>query len=152
MSVLFPSILCAICWGLTPYLDKRGLLLINNNYNLALVTKFISGGIMAIILLIVITNNIKKKSIIFNSKEALCILTTSGVLLILGYYFFFKALRNSKSLTTVVLIAYILPIIITAIISCLFLKEQFNKGMFFGIVISIIGITLFIVNCKNNFI
>lgn len=151
MSVLLPSILCAICWGVTPYLDDKGLILINNNHNLALATKFIAGGILAIILLVVVTNKLKTKSIKnnLNLYKALSVLIISGFFLILGYYFFFKALRNTKSLTLVVLITYILPIIITAIISCLFLNETFNLGMFFGLIISIIGITLFIVNCKK---
>lgn len=106
---------------------------------------------MAVILMLVVGYNLGKNKITssINKSKAISILIFSGLFLVIGYYFFFMALKNTKTLTLVVLIAYIMPIIITAIISCLYLNEKFNLGMISGVIISIIGITLFIINCKK---
>jgi drug/metabolite transporter (DMT)-like permease len=75
---------------------------------------------------------------------------------LIGGLFYFKSLQTSKSnnskgsIITVVLLSYILPIFVTTIISYLFLNEKINIGMVGGIILSIIGICIFIFYKKNG--
>ena len=53
-NVIFPSLLTAFSWGITPFFDKKSLVSLGNDYNLALLLKFILGGIIACIFLLFI--------------------------------------------------------------------------------------------------
>ena len=62
---------------------------------------------------------------------------------ILGYYFYFRAMAKSKSTLLVVLIVYIIPLLVSALVSYFYLQEKLNLGMLLGLLISIIGVFIF---------
>ena len=72
----------------------------------------------------------------------------SSIFLIFGYLYYLKSMSKLNYTSLSVLIAWVFPIIITAIISKLILHEEFNLGMFTGFLLTIIGITIFVLCCK----
>jgi len=146
INIIYPSLLTAISWGITPFFDKKSLILLNNDYNLALIIKFILGGVISSIFLLFLYFNQKQKlQLKFdNLYKAFNMSFLSALFLIIGYYYFFKALSYRNYTSLVVLISYIIPIIITAILSYFILNEKMNLGMILGIFICIVGIYIFI--------
>ena len=150
VNVIFPSLLTAISWGVTPFFDKKSLVYLDNDYNLALVLKFILGGIISFVFLLFFYINQSSNSQLKLEKIQKSFITSflSALFLIIGYYYFFKALSYKNHTSLVVLIAYIIPIILTAIMAYFILNEKINIGMVVGIIISIIGIYIFV--CYNK--
>ena len=149
INVILPSLLTAFSWGVTPFFDKKSLVKLDNDYNLALLIKFILGGIIACVFLLFLhLNKSSNVSIKFeNITRSFKTSFLSALFLIIGYFYFFKALSYENHTSLVVLIAYIIPIILTAVIAYFMLNEKMNLGMVSGIIISIVGIYIFI--CYN---
>ena len=149
-NVIFPSLITAFSWGITPFFDKKSLVKLDNDYNLALLIKFILGGVIACVFLLFLhlnkssNINLKLENITNSFKTSFL----SALFLIIGYFYFFKALTYENHTSLVVLIAYIIPIILTAIIAYFMLNEKMNIGMVSGITISIFGIYIFV--CYSN--
>ena len=149
-NVIFPSLITAFSWGITPFFDKKSLVKLDNDYNLALLIKFILGGVIACVFLLFLhlnkssNINLKLENITNSFKTSFL----SALFLIIGYFYFFKALTYENHTSLVVLIAYIIPIILTAIIAYFMLNEKMNIGMVSGIIISIFGIYIFV--CYSN--
>tara|TARA_B100001121_G_C18499433_1_gene531250 strand:+ start:349 stop:813 length:465 start_codon:yes stop_codon:yes gene_type:complete len=150
VNVIFPSLLTAFSWGITPFFDKKSLISLENDYNLALLLKFILGGIISCIFLLFlyINQSPRKELKLRNIHKSFKTSFLSALFLIIGYYYFFKALSYENHTSLVVLIAYIIPIILTAVIAYFMLNEKMNLGMVSGIIISIIGIYIFV--CYNK--
>ena len=155
INVISPSLLSAIGWGLAPYFDKKGLKYLDNEYKLAfiasLIIKIILFGLITLILFFAINSKLKlfNKINTTNTKKAFGVLLISAILIIGANFYFLKALSNTKYTTLVVLITYILPVIITSIMSYILLNEEFNIGMIIGLIITILGILLFITQSKK---
>ena len=142
-TVLVPSLISAIGWGISPYFDKKALILLENNYSLIFVCKFIIGGVFALLLYLFgnyrITNETK-------FKQALIYIVFSVIVLLIAHYCFYKALSKTNKTSLVVLVSYVVPLIVIAAISRFILKEEVNKGMIIGLIICIIGICIFVYN------
>jgi uncharacterized membrane protein len=149
INVVFPSLLSALGWGIAPYFDKKALELLDNNYAFALCIKFIFIGLAALLILFAINSKFKVMYKTKKSRKAFGVLMLSALFIVGANYYFLKALSNTKYITLVVLIAYIIPIIITALMSYMLLHETINIGMIIGLIICIIGIIIFVCHSKN---
>ena len=145
VNVLAPSLISSVAWGIGPYFDKQALTLLNNQYQLVFLFKFIFGGLGALILLFMVKNRL---DINFNepkNKKAIGLILLSSVSsLMVGHYFFYKALSKSKYTSLVVLISYVLPLLVISILSYFMLNEKINSGMVFGMGVCIVGISIFV--------
>lgn len=146
-NVLVPSLIASIGWGISPIYDKKALTELDNDHNTVFIIKMIFLGIFAFIFYL-----LNDKKINFQDKKfrkALKHLIISALLAsLVGHYFFYKALSKSKYTTLVVLITYVLPLLFVTVLSSLFLNEKFNLGMICGMIICLMGITIFIYYSK----
>ena len=131
IQVISYSLLAALGWGISPFFDKKSILACNDLQavflmKFAWLSFFILLGGLFYNKNRINMNNIKKAS------------------LFVGHYSFIKALDYSTNTTMVVLISYVLPLIIIAILSYLFLNETINMGMLFGMIVTILGIVIFV--------
>jgi len=67
---------------------------------------------------------------------------------LIAHYFYFKTLSKATHIILVVLITYIVPLIIITLLSNYFLKEKINTGMLIGLLLCIVGVSIFI--CYSN--
>ena len=145
VTVLSSSLVSAIGWGIGPYFDKKALTLLENNYSVVFLCKFIIGGIFAILIYLFgnysITNEPK-------FKKSLMYIVCAVIVWLIAHYFFYKALAKTNKTSLVVLISYVVPLIVIAAISRFILKEEVNIGMITGLIICIIGICIFVYNSK----
>ena len=58
-------------------------------------------------------------------------------------------MAQTNNTLLVVLIVYIVPLIITSVISYFFLGEKINLGMLCGLIVSILGIIVFAYHSKK---
>ena len=144
-SVVFPSLIASLGWGISPYFDKLALRHYNNN--IVFMLRIIFAGILGSILFIVTFN--KNKSILKNNLKGIkYILFSAFISIFIGTYFYYRAMSKSKNTTLVVLISYVLPLIFITLISNYILKEKINLGMCISLFIVIIGIVGFIYSSK----
>ena len=144
-TVLSSSLVSAIGWGIIPYFDKKALTLLENNYSVVFLCKFIIGGVFAILLYLIGNYTITNKK---KFKQSLMYMVSAVILWQIAHYFFYKALSKTNKTSLVVLISYVLPLIVITAISRFLLKEEVNIGMITGLIICIIGICIFVYNSK----
>ena len=149
INIIFPSLLAALGWGISPYFDKKALTLLDNDYKLVVGIKFILMGLISVIILFNIKGKFKAMYKTEKGRRGVGILVVSALFILGANYYFLKALSNTKYITLVVLIAYIIPIIITALMSYMLLHETINIGMIIGLIICIIGIIIFVGHSKK---
>lgn len=143
-KVIFSSLVSAFGWGLCPIFHKLNMDILQNNYIVAFALHCIFIGLISILVSGFYLS--KFKNITQHPKlNKILILGFLGAVAstILGYYFYFKAMAQSKSTLLVVLIVYIIPLIITSLVSYYFLGEKLNVGMLVGLLISMIGVVIF---------
>lgn len=142
-TVIMPSLLTAIGWGIAPILDRKALVHINNNYQKAFIIKILAASVFSVIIYLFSTVKIDVKE--SETQKGIMYLAGSAFFAtIVAYYFYYKALNNSNNTSLVVFITYITPLIIVSILSAIFLKEKINIGMIVSMIICIIGISMFI--------
>jgi len=145
VNVLAPSLISSVAWGFGPYFDKQALTLLNNQYQLVFLFKFIFGGFGALILLLMLKNRLDINLYESKNKKAIALILLSSISsLLVGHYFFYKALSKSKYTSLVVLISYVLPLLVISILSYFMLDEKINGGMVFGMCVCIVGISIFV--------
>lgn len=143
--VLYSSLLTSIGWGAAPIFDKLALINNGNDGRLLFFSKLLSISLLFLLMILLLDFDFKEnlKKVKNKTKFFILVMLSTFSSFILGYYFYFKALEKSKTTTLVVLITYVLPITIVAILSNIFLNDKFNLGMLIGLIISIIGIFVF---------
>ena len=122
------AILTAIFTSTTTIISKVGL----NNINSYLAT-FIRTIVVFIILIIIIFITKKYKDIKELDSKGLRIVIYSGITNTLSWLFYFKALQNGEA--SVVFTIEKLSIVVTILLSVIFLKEKLNKKQILGIII-----------------
>ena len=144
-QVVFPSLITSIGWGASPYFDKKALKLIDNKYEHIFIIKLLFGGIFSFLIYLFAQKrfelDLSKKN---NQKAILYILLTTIVSSFIAQYFYYSALSKTKYTTLVVLITYVVPLVIITLLSNFFLKEKMNFGMIVGLVLCIIGVSIFV--------
>jgi drug/metabolite transporter (DMT)-like permease len=140
IQVISYSLLAALGWGISPFFDKKSILACNDLQAVFLM-KF--AWLSFFILLGGLFYN-KNRINMNNIKKASKPVFFASLALFVGHYSFIKALDYSTNTTMVVLISYVLPLIIIAILSYLFLNETINMGMLFGMIVTILGIVIFV--------
>ena len=129
------SILTAIFTSTTTIISKIGL----NDIDSVLAT-FIRTVIVFIILMFIVI--IKKKYVYLKdiSKKSLRYVIYSGITNTLSWLFYFASLKEGE--TSIVFTIEKLSIVVTIILSVIFLKEKLNKKQIIGIVIIVIATSL----------
>lgn len=129
------SILTAIFTSTTTIISKIGL----NDIDSVLAT-FIRTVIVFIILMFIVI--IKKKYIYLKdiSKKSLRYVIYSGITNTLSWLFYFASLKDGE--TSIVFTIEKLSIVVTILLSVIFLKEKLNRKQIIGIIIIVIAISL----------
>ena len=137
------SLISALGWGLFPVFDKKALQLIDNNIYILFIMKIFIASILTIFFYLFINKKINIKIKKINTLLIYLLLSVITGLFI-GHLCYAKALSKSKNPTIVILITYTIPIIFFSILSSIIFKEQFNCYKIIGLVLSIIGIGIFV--------
>jgi len=148
-NVILPSVLAALGWGICPILDKQAMKTLD--YKTISIIRFLLFGVFAIMFFVwkLLSKNENIISKIDLSKRDYKLTIASSIVALLAIIFYFYALGNSTNTTFVVILTYILPLFVVALLSYLFLHEKVNSGMIFGIVLIFAGIFIFY-NYKNK--
>ena len=144
LQVILYSILASIGWGISPFFDKKSIIACNDLQAIFLMKFAWLSFFILICGLLYNKNTINTLNLIKASKPVFF----ASLALFVGHYAFIKALDYSSNTTMVVLISYVLPLIIISILSYIFLNETINMGMIFGMIVTILGIVIF-VYCKD---
>ena len=150
-SIVLPSIISSIGWGVSPICNKICMKLTKNDYMMVFFLHLLLCGFITLIIALWYPNNFRQ--LIRNNKlNQILLLSVVGAIfaVILGYYFYFRAISKTKNTTLVVLIVYILPILVVSVLGRLILKEKLNLGMIIGLLVSILGITIFTIYSNKN--
>ena len=150
-NVVIPSLVSAFGWGLTPIFHRLNIIELDNNYIVAFAGHCIFIALISLPFCLAYFgkfNNLLQKP---NIKKIL-FYTFGGAFtsVVLGYYFYFKAMAKAKNTLLVVLIVYIVPLVVTTLVSHFYLKEKINLGMIAGLLISIFGIVVFTKYSKDK--
>lgn len=129
------SILTAIFTSTTTIISKIGL----NDIDSVLAT-FIRTVIVFMILMFIVI--IKKKYVYLKdiSKESLRYVIYSGITNTLSWLFYFASLKDGE--TSIVFTIEKLSIVVTILLSVIFLKEKLNRKQIIGIIIIVIATSL----------
>ena len=136
-DVILPAFVSALGLGLRPILDKKGL-----EYFNAFEYTFIRYLILGAISLIVVAfyTPTLKKSI---TRQSMKWVLSAVVVQLITWLMFFYSLSKTDDTLFVVLITYIVPIILIAVLGSVILKEKMNDGMIGSIVIIVLGLLSF---------
>lgn len=143
-KVIFPSLVSALGWGLCPIFHKMNMDILQNNYMVAFALHCIFIGLISLVVCGFYLSKFKNITKHPNLNKILLLGFLGAVAsTILGYYFYFKAMAESKSTLLVVLIVYIIPLIVASLVSYFYLGEKLNLGMIVGLIISMVGVSIF---------
>ena len=143
-KVIFPSLVSALGWGLCPIFHKMNMDILQNNYMVAFALHCIFIGLISLVVCGFYLSKFKNITKHPNLNKILLLGFLGAVAsTILGYYFYFKAMAQSKSTLLVVLIVYIIPLIVASLVSYYYLGEKLNLGMIVGLIISMVGVSVF---------
>lgn len=143
-KVIFPSLVSALGWGLCPIFHKMNMDILQNNYMVAFALHCIFIGLISLVVCGFYLSKFKNITKHPNLNKILLLGFLGAVAsTILGYYFYFKAMAESKSTLLVVLIVYIIPLIVASLVSYYYLGEKLNIGMIAGLIISMVGVSIF---------
>ena len=143
-NVVFPALISSIGWGLAPYYDKLALEYIDNNTLFLLRNVFV--GLITFILMMIFYKKIKITPNL--KKSAKFVLYSTIASLLVGSYFYYYALEQTNNTVLVVLISFVLPLVFITLLSNYKLKEKINSGMIIGLILVIIGISIFVCSSK----
>ena len=143
-NVVFPALISSIGWGLAPYYDKLALEYIDNNTLFLLRNVFV--GLITLILMIIFYKKIKITPNL--KKSAKFVFYSTIASLLVGSYFYYYALEQTNNTVLVVLISFVLPLVFITLLSNYKLKEKINSGMIIGLILVIIGISIFVCSSK----
>lgn len=143
-NVVFPALISSIGWGLAPYYDKLALEYIDNNTLFLLRNVFV--GLITLILMIIFYKKIKITPNL--KKSAKFVFYSTIASLLVGSYFYYYALEKTNNTVLVVLISFVLPLVFITLLSNYKLKEKINSGMIIGLILVIIGISIFVCSSK----
>ena len=137
IDVVLPAFVSALGLGLRPILDKKGL-----EYFNAFEYTFIRYLILGTISLIVVAFYVPtlKKSI---TRESMKWVLSAVVVQLITWLMFFYSLSKTDNTLFVVLITYIVPIVLIAVLGSVLLKEKMNDGMIGSIVVIVLGLLSF---------
>ena len=134
LHVVVPALISALGWGLKPIVDKKAL-----GYFDFMEYFFIKTLILGFFALLFVVLNYKliKGRL---GKTSMKWVIYAIIVQFLAVTSYFYALSVSKDTTIVVLLTYILPLIIVALLSRFYLKQKMNNGMIGSIAIIILGL------------
>ena len=137
IDVVLLAFVSALGLGLRPILDKKGL-----EYFNAFEYTFIRYLILGTISLIVVAFYVPtlKKSI---TRESMKWVLSAVVVQLITWLMFFYSLSKTDNTLFVVLITYIVPIVLIAVLGSVLLKEKMNDGMIGSIVVIVLGLLSF---------
>lgn len=149
---LMLSFAAAFGWGLSPIFAR---IVLKHLDGLAFV---VLRGIILGLLCVAYTFLYKKQAVIkfldenvVNNYKPLIFLVIGSLSVFIGSICYFSALKsNIKSMILVSLVAYLLPVIVISLASTLVYGDKINKEMVFGMIITIIGISIVVYYNPNK--
>ena len=134
LQVFVPAVISALGWGLKPILDKKALGYLD--FMEYFFVKMLILGFFAM-LFVVLNYRLLQGKITKNSMKWVIYAVIVQFLAVTSYFY---ALSVSSDTTVVVLLTYILPIIIVALLSNFYLKQKMNRGMIGSLAIIVLGL------------
>lgn len=134
LHVVVPALISALGWGLKPIVDKKALGYFD--FMEYFFIKMLILGFFALLFVVLNYKLIKGRL----SKTSMKWVIYAIIVQFLAVTSYFYALSVSKDTTIVVLLTYILPLIIVALLSRFYLKQKMNNGMIGSIAIIILGL------------
>lgn len=134
LHVVVPALISALGWGLKPIVDKKALGYFD--FMEYFFIKMLILGFFALLFVVLNYKLIKGRL----SKTSMKWVIYAIIVQFLAVTSYFYALSVSKDTTIVVLLTYILPLIIVALLSRYYLKQKMNNGMIGSIAIIILGL------------
>ena len=134
LHVIVPAVISALGWGLKPIIDKKALVYFDfmEYFFVKMVIIGYFGFLFIVLNYKLISGKISKKSVKW--------VIYAIIVQFLAVTAYFYALSVSRDTTIVVLLTYILPIIIVALLSHFYLKQKMNNGMIGSIAIIVLGL------------
>lgn len=134
LHVIVPAVISALGWGLKPILDKKAL-----GYLDFMEYFFVKMLILGFFAMLFIVLNYKLLQGKINKKSMKWVIY-AVIVQFLAVTSYFYALSVSRDTTIVVLLTYILPILIVALLSRFYLKQKMNRGMIGSLAIIVLGL------------
>ena len=134
LHVIVPAVISALGWGLKPILDKKAL-----GYLDFMEYFFVKMLILGFFGMLFIVLNYKLLQGKINKKSMKWVIY-AVIVQFLAVTSYFYALSVSRDTTIVVLLTYILPILIVALLSRFYLKQKMNRGMIGSLAIIVLGL------------
>ena len=134
LNVVIPAVISALGWGLKPIIDKKALGYFDfmEYFFVKMVILGFFGFLFMVLNYKLLSGKISKKSVKW--------VIYAIIVQFLAVTAYFYALSVSRDTTIVVLLTYILPIIIVALLSHFYLKQKMNNGMIGSIAIIVLGL------------
>ena len=134
LHVVVPAVISALGWGLKPIIDKKALVYFDfmEYFFVKMLILGFFGFLFMVLNYKLISDKISKKSVKW--------VIYAIIVQFLAVTAYFYALSVSRDTTIVVLLTYILPIIIVALLSHFYLKQKMNNGMIGSIAIIVLGL------------
>ena len=134
LQVFVPAVISALGWGLKPILDKKALGYLD--FMEYFFVKMLIIGFFGM-LFVVFNYRLLQGKI---TKKSMKWVIYAVIVQFLAVTSYFYALSVSSDTTVVVLLTYILPIIIVALLSNFYLKQKMNRGMIGSLAIIVLGL------------
>jgi uncharacterized membrane protein len=134
LNVVVPAVISALGWGLKPIIDKKALGYFDfmEYFFVKMLILGFFGFLFVVLNYKLISGKISKKSVKW--------VIYAIIVQFLAITAYFYALSVSRDTTIVVLLTYILPIVIVALLSHFYLKQKMNNGMIGSIAIIVLGL------------
>ena len=141
---LMLSFAAAFGWGLSPLFGRIAL------KNLDGLTFVVLRAMIVGVLCLIYTLLYKKQAVIkfldenvITNYKPLIFLVIASLSVFFGSVCYFSALKNSlQNMILVSLVSYLLPVIVISLASTLVYGDKINKEMIFGMLVTIIGISI----------
>ena len=150
ISALVSAVVCSLGWGLSPIFAKKSM----ESMSYLLSTGFFGMffGLLGLVVLAVAYYQNPNTFITDVKNYPRGLNNTFWAAFssyILGSLFFFFALNKAKNTSMIILIAYVLPIIVSIILARIIFKDKINCMMLVGMFITVIGLIV-TVKYKEN--
>ena len=139
---LFAVLVTSIGWGICPIFEKKALEKISPVIGVSLFGLFF--GLFALIILtgLYFKNNRLLSNGIGDFYSLKYLFLSAFFAYVLGSVFFFIALSKGKNTSITILLAYVLPIIVSIILAKMVFNDRINNMMAIGMIITMTGLVM----------
>ena len=142
INLLAAVLIASIGWGICPIFEKKALEKISPVIGVTLFGLFF--GLFALIILtgLYFKNNRLLSNGIGDLYSIKYLFLSAFFAYVLGSVFFFIALSKGKNTSITILLAYVLPILISIFLAKMVFNDRINKMMALGMAITMVGLVM----------